>query len=169
MDDIKFICECCGEENQEWPALTFISPDNYNGLSEEDQEILAEIDSDICTISYPDRVDRFIRCVLIQKVSDYCENLDYGVWVSLSEKSFQDYTENFDNEDHEAQYFGWLCNDIWEYDFAESIPTTVCVTKGNNRPEIFPHESFDHPFVKDYYEGITKEEAENRIQKMLKN
>jgi hypothetical protein len=25
---------------------------------------------------------------------------------------------------------------------------------GNDRPEIFPHEDFDHPFVRDYYNGI---------------
>lgn len=43
------------------------------------------------------------------------------------------------------------------------------VTKtGNDRPEIFPHEDFDHPFVKDYYEGITKAEAEKRINAILK-
>jgi hypothetical protein len=41
--------------------------------------------------------------------------------------------------------------------------------KGNGRPEVFPHEDFDHPFVKDYYNGISKKEAENRINKMIKN
>jgi len=35
------------------------------------------------------------------------------------------------------------------------------------RPELFPHESFNHPFVKDYYTGITKVEAERRISEML--
>ena len=40
---------------------------------------------------------------------------------------------------------------------------------GNDRPEIFPHEDFDHPFVRDYYGGISKTEAENRINEMIKN
>jgi hypothetical protein len=53
--------------------------------------------------------------------------------------------------------------------FQKSVPTTVVTKSGNDRPEIFPHQDFDHPFVKDYYEGITKEEAEKRIQGMLKN
>jgi len=39
---------------------------------------------------------------------------------------------------------------------------------GNERPEIFPHEDFDHPFVKDYYSGISKKEAENRINTSAK-
>ena len=106
---------------------------------------------------------------MIQKVNDHCEDLEYGLWVSLSEKSFEDYLANFDNENHETQYFGWLSNYISQYQFSNSIPTTVVTKSGNDRPEIFPHQDFDHPFVKDYYEGITKEEAEKRIQGMLKN
>jgi len=31
-----------------------------------------------------------------------------------------------------------------------------------------PHEDFDHPFVYDYYNGISKEEAERRIHEMLR-
>ena len=37
--------------------------------------------------------------------------------------------------------------------------------EGNNRPEIFPHDNqMDNPFVIDYYNGISKEEAEKRIK-----
>ena len=32
----------------------------------------------------------------------------------------------------------------------------------------FPHQDFDHTFVNDYYNGITKTEAERRIKEMLK-
>jgi hypothetical protein len=31
-----------------------------------------------------------------------------------------------------------------------------------------PHDDFDHSFVRDYYNGITKIEAEKRIRTMLK-
>lgn len=170
MDNtIKFICECCGQEHESWPALTYNEPQSYNNLTEEEKEEIAVIDEDFCVIKYPDHVDRFIRCVLIQKVNDHCENLEYGFWVSLSEKSFENYLENFDNENHETPYFGWLSNYIPEYDFSESVPTTVVTKVGNDRPEIFPHDDFDHPFVKDYYNGITKEEAERRINAILQN
>jgi hypothetical protein len=167
MEDSKYICECCGQEHSEWPALGYISPDVYARLSEQDKEEIAVIDEDFCVIKHPDQVDRFIRCVLIQKVNDHCEDLEYGLWVSLSEKSFEDYLENYDNENHETQYFGWLNNKLREYEFFESTPTTVVTQKGNSRPVIFPHQDFDHPFVKDFYEGITKAEAENRIQAMI--
>jgi hypothetical protein len=87
----------------------------------------------------------------------------------LSEKSFREYSDNFNNENHETKYFGWLSNNLSDYNFSEaSIPTTVFTKKGNNRPEIAPHQDFDHPFVYDYYNGITKTEAERRIREMLK-
>ena len=166
---IKYTCSCCGIEQEEWPALTYKSPTNYNFLSEEEQPNIAELDSDFCTIKYSDQTDRFIRCILKQKVVDDCQELEYGLWVSLSEKSFQDYKANFDNENHETQYFGWLSNDLSDYDFSESsIPTTVITNTENQRPEIVPHKDFDHPFVHDYYKGITKSEAERRINEMMR-
>jgi hypothetical protein len=124
-DQIKYTCSNCGKEHEEWPALTYTSPTNYDTLSEDKQNI-AELTSDFCVITHPDQTDRFIRCTLTQKLIDHCEDLEYGLWVSLSEKSFNDYSENFDNESHEAKYFGWLCNDSPDYEFPESIPATGC-------------------------------------------
>ncbi|MNS22926.1 hypothetical protein D3C72_547310 [compost metagenome] len=164
---IKYICSCCGKEHEDWPALGYISPLHYNLLSEDDKQKIAELNSDFCIIRYPDQVDRFIRGTLTQKVTDHCEDLDYGLWVSLSENSFQDYLDNYTNENHEAKYFGWLCNHLPDYIFNESIPTTVYIKANNQRPEIVPHEDFDHPFVRDYYNGITKIEAERRIASMI--
>lgn len=167
-ETIKFTCSYCGKVHEEWPALVYTSPTNYDTLSEEDKKNIGELDTDICVITHPDQTDRFIRCTLTQKVIDHCEDLEYGLWVSLSENSFRDYIENFNNENHETEYFGWLSNDLPDYDFSEeSIPTTVFTRTGNRRPEIVPHQDFDHPFVNDYYKGITKTEAERRIREML--
>lgn len=163
----KYKCISCREEHEEWPALAFISPDNYNYLSDADKKKLGYLDSDFCVIDYGDQTDRFIRCTLIQKINDYCDNLNYGLWVSLSEKSYADYEHNFKKESEEKGYFGWLCNDIADYDFSESIPMDV-ITQGNGqRPQLMPHQSFDHPFIRDFYNGISKEEAERRISNML--
>ena len=167
MAIIKYICSCCGQEHEEWPALSYPSPTPYHLLSEEDKQNIAELNSDFCIIRYPDQIDRFIRCTLTMKVIDHCENLNYGLWSSLSESSYEDYSNNFNNDNHETSYFGWLSNDLPDYNFKKSIPTTVFTRLGNQRPEIVPHEDFDHPFVTDYYNGITKTEAERRIREML--
>lgn len=97
-ETIKFKCSCCGEIHEEWPALTFISPDSYHCLSEDNKKSFCFIDDDFCTINYSDHIGRFIRCTLTQKVNDHCEDLDYGLWVSLSEKSYIDYEKNFKKE-----------------------------------------------------------------------
>ena len=166
---MKYKCTVCGQEHEGWPVLAYNSPLNYHLLSNEEKDSIAELTNDACEIRYPDQTDRFIRCTLIQKVIDHCENLKYGLWVSLSETSFKDYINNVENENHEAGYFGWLCNAIPEYLFSESIPVNVHRRQGNDLPEIVPHEGFDHPFVRDYYSGITREEAEGRIKSMLSN
>ncbi|MEO1030481.1 MAG: DUF2199 domain-containing protein [Bacteroidota bacterium] len=166
---IKLDCPECGQIHSDWPALAFESPANYDFLSEDEKYRLGRLDSDFCEIHYEDQIDRFIRVILIQKVNDTCENLNYGLWVSLSEKSYADYKANFDNENHETTYFGWLCSNIPEYGDTMSIPCDVMTKTGNSRPEIFPHRDFEHPFVKDFYNGITITEAEKRISEMMMN
>ncbi|WP_299682051.1 DUF2199 domain-containing protein [uncultured Dokdonia sp.] len=162
-----FKCVECGQVHSDWPALGFKSPYKYHNLTAEEKEIIGKLTTDFCEIHLEDQIDRFIRVTLTQKVNNTCEDLDYGLWVSLSEKSFLDYKTNFMNENHETGYFGWLCSHIPEYDNTLSIPCDVITKSGNQRPEIFPHESFDHPFVRDYYHGISQVEAGKRIERML--
>jgi hypothetical protein len=166
-ETIKYKCSHCGKEHEEYPALTYTSPDNYAELSEEEKEKMAKLSNDFCVITYPAQTDRFIRATLTQKINDHCEDIDYGIWVSLSETSFNDYNNNFDNPNHVKEYFGYLCNTLNGYQSTMSIPTTVKTRTGGQRPEVIPHKDFDHPFVHDYYNGITKKEAERRIQYML--
>ena len=154
--------------HEDWPAIAFTTPDSYDTMSEEDRKkYVKEISNDFCIIEYEDQTDRFIRCVLFQEVIDHCEDLHYGVWASLSEKSFNDYNKHYHSLDYEATYFGYLSSQFPEYGNNYSIKTNVVYT-GKNRPEVIPHiDQMDIPFVKDYYEGITKAEAERRIKYMM--
>ncbi|REC61918.1 DUF2199 domain-containing protein [Chryseobacterium pennae] len=163
---MKYICECCGEEKEDWPALAYNAPYFYSCLSDEEMKN-AKLTSDLCTVESPEETNRFIRAALIQEVTDDCRDLDYGVWVSLSEKSYTEYVENYDNKEFKAEYFGWLNTYLPDYDFSESIPTTVVVNNTIGRPFVFPHQSYEHPFVDDFYNGITKDEAEKRINRVL--
>jgi len=162
-----FKCPKCGQTHTDWPALAFNSPVYYNELSDNEESETGTLNDDFCEIQRDDHIDRFIRVTLTQKLNDACETLEYGLWVSLSERSYEDYKENFNNQNHETGYFGWLCSNIPQYGETTSIPCDVVTKTRNSRLEIFPHQDFDHPFVKDYYQGISKQEAENRIQEML--
>jgi hypothetical protein len=166
---MKIKCDNCGQEHDAWPALAFATPAPYNDLTKEEKANLGQLKGDFCVITYPDQTDRFIRCILRQKVIDHCQNLEYGIWVSVSEKSYQDYYNNFSNDNHGTQYFGWLFSKIPEYENTLAVPTTVITQTGKSRPEVFPHRDFDHPFVRDYYNGITRAEAERRISAMIES
>ena len=160
-------CPDCGQIHTNWPALAFDAPSHYHMLNKTDRRNIARLDSDFCEIRHEDQTDRFIRVTLNQRVLDNCEDLNYGLWVSLSEKSYRDYWEHYNDDDHITQYFGWLCSGLPEYDSTMSIPCTVFTQPDGQRPEIVPHEDHDHPFVRDYHHGISKAEAERRVAAML--
>ncbi|KFE97330.1 hypothetical protein IX39_20230 [Chryseobacterium formosense] len=162
---MKYICSCCGEEKEEWPAIAYDSPSLYMDLSDEEKKN-SELTSDFCIIRCDTETFYFIRAVLIQNVIDGCQNLEYGVWVSLGEKSFNEYVDNYDNKEFTAVYFGWLANYLPDYDY-DSVPTNVEVDNSLGRPLVLPHSSHDDRFVRDCYDGISEEEAERRINLIL--
>ena len=160
----KYTCSICGLEHDQWPSIAWDAPVQYYELSEQDKEELAQLSSDFCVINNTDgSMDRFIRCVLDQEVVSACEPLNYGVWVSLSQKSFEDYSAHYHDDDYEETYFGWLCTNIPEYESTVGIPTTVQTRAGGIRPIVVPHKDHPHPFVDDFYNGISLAEAEKRI------
>ncbi len=159
-----FTYSVCGQVHDGFPALGYDAPHSYHILSEEEKAAIAELSSDFCVIRHPEQTDRFIRAVLNKKIIDHPEMLQYGVWVSLSEKSFKDYKENFHSTEHVTTYFGYLSNQLPGYENTLSVKTNVETAAGNNRPEVFLHDDqMENAFVRDYVEGITREEAERRI------
>ena len=169
QNQLKFKCSCCGKEHNEWPSLGYNCPAEYSYLSEEDKKNIAELNSDVCIIRYSDQTDRFVRCVFEIPVRDSCQSLSYGIWVSLSEKNFEDYIVNFDDKNREGCYFGWISNNIEGYESSLSIPSDVYLQPNGFRPLMVPHESHDHPLVHDYYNGISIDEAEKRINTVIQS
>lgn len=165
----KLQCSQCEGIHEEWPALVYLSPLQYDELTEEEKNSRATLSGDFCLIQDTPETYRFIRVVLVLPIIDYPElTLEYGLWVSLSEKSFADYQEHF-SSGKETGYFGWLCNNIEGYNKTLNIPMDVYASKDGSRPLIAPHQDHDHPLVNDYYLGISKEEAERRVHLVLKN
>ena len=35
---MTYICECCGEEKEDWPAIAYNSPSQYMDLSDEEEK-----------------------------------------------------------------------------------------------------------------------------------
>ena len=165
----EFNCSQCGENHEELGALAFEVPNYLLAITKEERESRVTMNDDFCIVQGDERDYWFIRVVLEQRIIDHPDLLlEYGVWVSLSEKSFMDYDEHF-KSGKKTGYFGWFNNLISEYDNTVNIPCDVYATNDGQRPIIVPHEDHDHPFVRDFYNGISKEEAERRIHLVLKN
>tara|TARA_B100001765_G_scaffold201047_1_gene154086 strand:+ start:3615 stop:4169 length:555 start_codon:yes stop_codon:yes gene_type:complete len=164
----EYKCATCGQVHDDLPALGFTTPFYYETLNERDKEEIAEISSDFCIINHEDQTDRFIRTVLTIQVNDACENLDYGIWVSLSQKSFNEYEADFKNDGEEKTYFGMICNDIPDYEKSTlGLHVNVNTRKGGIRPEIIPHQN-EHKLITDWENGISIAEAEKRVDRMKK-
>jgi hypothetical protein len=139
------------------------------GFIPRDEEEIAEISSDFCKITHEDQTDRFIRTTLTIQINDACENLDYGVWVSLSEKSFNEYEADFKSNVEEKTFFGMISNEIPDYEISTlGLHVNVNTRNGGIRPEIIPHET-EHKLISDWENGITFKEAEKRVERMNKN
>ena len=164
----EFKCSNCGEIHDELPALGFKTPYYYETLNETDKKQIADISSDFCVIEHENQTDRFIRTVLTIQINDACENLDYGIWVSLSEDSFNEYENDFKNNAEEKTYFGMISNEIPDYEISTlGIHVNVNTRNGGIRPEIIPHQN-EHKLIADWEKGITIKEAEKRVERMKK-
>lgn len=161
-------CRKCGKIHEELPSLEFCSPFYYSRLADNSPDVAAELNNDLCIIRTASQVDHFIRAIITQKVTDHCDTLEYGVWVLLNEDSYTDYEGHYDDTDHEATYFGYISNQIPGYSDTLSVRVTVHAHKGVQRPEVIPHaDQQQHPFVHDYYEGISKQEVEAKLKYIM--
>ncbi len=159
-------CPKCNKVHQELPALGFDEPHHYGLLSDEEKKSIAEISSDFCIIHHPEQTDRFIRTYLKMHINDACQDFEYGIWVSVSKKTFNEYSEDFDLQKGGKSYFGRISNEIQDYS-ESTIGLHVNIETQSNgiRPEVIPYKS-DHMLVQEWEQGITIEEVRKRIDRL---
>lgn len=92
--------------------------------------------------------------------------MDYGVWVSVSELTFNEYKSEFCDNQEGKSYFGRVSNEIADYkESTLGIHVNVETRSGGSRPELIPHES-EHRLVSDWKKGITISEAKKRLKEL---
>jgi hypothetical protein len=165
---MAYRCSVCGEVHHDRPAYAFISPDYYHLLSQDEQVSMAKLSEDWCVIEHDTQSDYFVRAILRLPIHDTDDTFEYGVWVSLSEKNFVYYMDNFNEDIEGTTFFGYLCNQIPGYENTLLIKTNVVCGGKGQRPEVFLHkDQGDHLFVNDFFYGITPEEADRRTHLLL--
>lgn len=154
-----FKCSNCDQVHEGSPSFAYRSPMHYDQLSQSDKESIATLTSDTCEIRHDEGTDRFVRAVLEIPIDGVAEPFLWGIWVSLSEDSFERYTSSWGDHDEADNYFGWLSNCLPYYPDTVNLKTSVRPRRGGLRPYIEIHEC-DHPLAIDFRRGLSVRKAQ---------
>ena len=149
-----FICGTCGKFHAELPMdFAVETPYPYLVIPAEERNSRCSLTSDVCVI---DKKEFYIRGCLEIPVIDGPRPFGWGVWVSLSEKSFKRVIElwDYDGREKEPPYFGWLCTRLPLYPDTGLLKTHVHLRPLNQRPFI-ELEPTDHPLAVEQRNGVT--------------
>lgn len=151
----RWRCSCCGEERIGLPMdMMFGEPVDWDSL---DAATLAAstLDDDFCEVRYSTgEVDRFIRCLLPLPVPKMGSEFRFGVWMSVSECSWDIYTEGFVTGFYAAEgCFGYLMHDVPEFPGSMLLNADVTFQPDRLRPRVTLHE-IDHPLYLAQMNGI---------------
>ncbi|WP_455291543.1 DUF2199 domain-containing protein [Vibrio parahaemolyticus] len=153
-----FKCSSCEEIHEGSPSFGFRAPDPYLEQSEEVQNA-GKLGSDICYYEDEDGYHYFIRVVLEIPIIGVEAPFMWGVWVSLSESSYNHYVETFEQPDIGHGYFGWLCNYLPYYENTYALATDVNIQSVSECPTIVLHET-EHELYQDFIGGIDVSKAQ---------
>ena len=164
-----FKCRSCGEVHEGSPSFAFKMPDPYASLSAEDRASRATLDSDTCTITHEGGMDRFIRTVLEVPIHGQEDPFLWGVWVSVSEKSFKRYLDTLDEPVAGDGFFGWVCNQSAIYPAENPRPANVHPQPNGYRPKVRIHVDGHEsdPLVIDQQNGISVERAQELAERAM--
>jgi len=153
----SFKCSTCGKVHEGSPSIGFRAPDPYLEQSKAVQDA-GKLGTDLCRYEDEDGEHLFIRACLEVPIHGVTDPFMWGVWVSLSRKSFDRYVETYDAPDTDDEYFGWLCNYLPYYPTTYALKTQVHPRAGGDRPYVVP-EKTGHPLSIDFHEGISIDRA----------
>jgi len=125
---MKFRCATCGQEH-DLNAITFGAdrPVYWDGLTEKEKRrsVLGE---EQCVIrGGGGQTHYFVLACLEIPICGTDQTFAWGVWVSLSEESFTEMSDHWDDPARAelGPYFGWLSTRIPEYPDTVGLKTMV--------------------------------------------
>ncbi|MEU4394333.1 DUF2199 domain-containing protein [Kribbella sp. NPDC023855] len=155
-----FICSCCGEHHSELPMAFHVEAPVYWG-SELVDMARSELSSDQCVINGE---HFFVRGLIELPVVGLAEPFVWGVWVSLSEESFQHVSDRWDSPGREDDdpYFGWLSSALDYEPSTLNLKTMLHSRPVGERPWI-ELEPTGHPLALEQHHGI----SQGRLQQIV--
>lgn len=165
---MKFTCSNCREEH-DLDELSFgaEAPQQWGDLTKEDLA-RSELTSDQCIMELEDERHFFVRACLDLPIRGTERQFTWGVWVSLSEKSFAEMSAHWTDPRRveTGPYFGWLCTNIPVYPDTMLLKTMVHQNAVGLRP-LVELEPTDHPLAIHQREGIEEGELQRMVAELL--
>jgi hypothetical protein len=164
----RFTWATCGKEH-DLSEVSFGSdaPAQWDALSAAERE-RSEFDQETCIIALETEDAFFVRASLDVPIRQSDRSFTWGVWVSLSEKSFGEMIDHWNDRGRlrYGPYFGWLCTQIPVYPDTMFLKTGVHQRAVGMRPSI-ELEQTDHPLSIHQREGIEPDELRGMVMRLL--
>lgn len=152
-----FRCATCDKLHEGSPSFAFFQPDYYCQLSDE-EKAASQIDEDRCKVVVEEGEYYFIRALLEIPIIGVGEPFLWGIWMSVSKKSFFHYLEVTGDPEEGDGFFGYVANEISVYPKSLSLRADVYLQPDKLRPLVLiqpEHGQDKHPLFIDQQEGIS--------------
>lgn len=151
----RFKCRTCEQWHEGVPSLVAEAPLYYYSIPEAERAVRCDLTTDVCII---DEEFFFVRGLIEIPVESLEEIFSWGVWMSLSKASFDEYLAHHDNAARAAlgPYFGWLSAALPAYPDTENLKTRVHPREPGLRP-LVELEPTDHPLAIEQRQGISQQ------------
>lgn len=161
-----FVCRHCGVVHKGLPLSFGVdTPIYFDGIPAAERSSRVSISSDQCII---DGEHYFVRGCLEVRITGTSDVFEWGVWVSLSEKSFKRVTElwNKSGRGSEPPSFGWLSTRLPGYPDTLNLKTIVHLRPVGVRTFI-ELEPTDHPLSLEQQRGISAGRARQIAENLI--
>ena len=151
----EFRCATCDEIHTGMPTFGASAPLSYYCIPQEERATRCQLGSDDCVI---DGREFYVRGCIEIPVHGAEESFAWGVWVSLSEASYEQWRQCF-HEAHRSDvgpFFGWLNAALQPYPDTVNLKTYVHLLDHGIRPYI-ELEPTDYPLAVEQRNGISAE------------
>ncbi|KVM99672.1 DUF2199 domain-containing protein [Burkholderia stagnalis] len=144
-----------GKTHHGIPSFAAHAPFSYYQIPDEERAHRCSLGSDDCVI---DETLFFVRGNIEIPVHGFAEPFMWGVWLSVSEASFQEWVRTFHvaKRSHVGPFFGWLNTQLSVYPDTINLKTMVHLRNDGIRPYVSV-EPTDHPLALEQRHGISRE------------
>ncbi|KAB0634250.1 hypothetical protein WT67_27840 [Burkholderia stagnalis] len=144
-----------GKTHHGIPSFVAPAPFSYYQIPDEERAHRCSLGSDDCVI---DETLFFVRGNIEIPVHGFAEPFTWGVWLSVSEASFQEWVRTFHvaKRSHVGPFFGWLNTQLSVYPDTINLKTMVHLRNDGIRPYVSV-EPTDHPLALEQRHGISRE------------